>query len=217
MLSRVSLFHIVQFLLFMNINQDIPADGIEYSGLFDLSRLEHDIPVGEEDGSPPLFDALNHFEGIGVQPLGEWIMNQKMRDRQQMRVARVLSAVPLKSPQVIRIAQLPSQLFEDRPVSFLPLVADFALKITPQVFCYPIVVQQRIIHVEEKDNVRRYSHAGSIAYREAPADMLRLFHFIDHCHRIVLDRNATRSVCVPDQLVRAEAEHTSALTREEIG
>jgi hypothetical protein len=47
-------------------------------------------------------------------------------------------------------------LFEDRPVSFPTLVTDFVLKITLQILGYPIVVQQRVIHVEEKDDAERW-------------------------------------------------------------
>ena len=33
-----------------------------------------------------------------LQPIGKRIMNQEMRDRQQMQIAGVLRAIPLKSP-----------------------------------------------------------------------------------------------------------------------
>ena len=60
-------------------------------------------------------------------------------------------------------------------------------------------------------------HANSITHGKAPADMLRLLHLVDHRHRIVLDRDATFSLTIRQQLIRPQSELAGALARKYVG
>ena len=74
-----------------------------------------------------------------------------MRYDQQVRIARMLDAVTLQRPEVIRIAQLGSQLFEDSPILFCAVRTDFAGEMMPKVRLDSVVIEQRVVHVEQKD------------------------------------------------------------------
>ena len=69
-----------------------------------------------------------------------------------MRLARILGPVTLKRAQVIRVSQLRAQLLKDLPISLLVLTANRPLEVTLQINYHPIVIQQRVIDVEEKYN-----------------------------------------------------------------
>ena len=65
---------------------------------------------------------LHRIERIRKQSIRKLIIHQKMRDRQYLWVAWMFDPKALECPQVVGIAELRSQPFEDRPVVFLPFV-----------------------------------------------------------------------------------------------
>ncbi len=62
----------------------------------------------------------------------------------------MLHPIPLQRTQVVRVAQLPPQLFEDGPVSLLPLAADLPLEVSLEVGRDVIVVDERVVHVDQE-------------------------------------------------------------------
>ena len=50
-----------------------------------------------------------------------------------MEIMRILAAVPLQCPQVIGVAQFGAQLFENGPVPFGTVGADFTVKVLFQI------------------------------------------------------------------------------------
>ena len=57
----------------------------------------------------------------------------------------------------------------------------------------------------------------SIAHREPLPDMLSFLHFIDHRHRIILDRDPTLSVRILQQLISPESEFSGSLAGGQVG
>src|SRR5262245_17556946 len=57
----------------------------------------------------------------------------------------------------------------------------------------------------------------SISHRKAPPNMIRFLHFIDHRHRIVLDRDAALPSGILEQAVRAKAESSGSLAGKNVG
>ena len=70
-----------------------------------------------------------------------------------MGIARVFDPVALQRAQIVGIAQLGSQLFEYGPIALLPLMADLQLQVTFQIRRHPIVVEQGVIDIKQKDDV----------------------------------------------------------------
>ena len=84
------------------------------------------------------------------EPVGERIVDQERRDGEQVRVARVLDAVALQRAEVVGVAELGAQRFEDRPVALLALGADLAREVALQVGGDAVVVEQRVVDVEQE-------------------------------------------------------------------
>src|SRR2546425_6042977 len=111
-------------------------------------------------------------ERAGIQPAGKRIVDQKRRHEQQARVARISEPVALQRAQVIRVAQLGAQLFEDCPVPIPARRSELEGKMFPEVVLDEVVVEQRIVAVEEeRDTVRRCHGVASTAPTPWPASV----------------------------------------------
>src|SRR3989442_8978432 len=69
-------------------------------------------------------------------------------------------SIPLQRAQVVRVAQLGPQLFEDGPVPLLPLAADLALEVSLEIGGDVIVVDERVVHVDQEYDRMRGTHRG---------------------------------------------------------
>src|SRR5207247_9244785 len=67
-------------------------------------------------------------------------------------------SIPLQRAQVVRVAQLGPQLFEDGPVPLLPLAADLALEVSLEIGGDVIVVDERVVHVDQEYDRMRATH-----------------------------------------------------------
>src|SRR5947207_12136474 len=93
-----------------------------------------------------------------------------MRNRKEPRVVRVFAAVTLQGAEIIRVAQLVSQAFEDVPITARPLGANFPFQMAPQVGGDAIVVEQRVVHVEKENDLAWRVHGFAPApFRTAAA------------------------------------------------
>ena len=98
---------------------------------------------------------LNRLERIGENTLGEGIIDQKIRHAKQVLGARMFGPIPLQSAEVIRIAQFGPQLLENPPIFLRSLRADFADEVALQICCHSVVIQQRVVYVEQEDDASR--------------------------------------------------------------
>src|SRR5215469_5700561 len=66
-------------------------------------------------------------------------------------------AVSLQRAEVVGIPKLGPQRFEDRPVVLLPLVSELPIHVSHQVGHYTIVVEHRVVYVEQRHyGIHRY-------------------------------------------------------------
>jgi len=70
----------------------------------------------------------------------------------------MLDPISLQRAQVVRVAQLGPQLFEDSPVSLLPLASDLALEVALEIGRDVIVVDERVVHVDQEDDRMSRGH-----------------------------------------------------------
>jgi hypothetical protein len=165
---RVATLHVGQLLLLVDVDEDVPPDGLEESGTLDLARLKNHVPVREDDDRPPLPAMLYHVERVREEPVREGVFDEVGRDGEQVRVVGVLDAVALEGAEVVGVAQFGAQLFEDDPVAPGALAPYLALQEAPEVAGDPVVVEQGVVHVEEEDHVAR-PHQKSLQVRPAPS------------------------------------------------
>src|SRR5215469_1029318 len=69
----------------------------------------------------------------------------------------MLQAIALERAQIVGIAQLRPQVFEELPIAQRPLGADISMQVQLQIRGDVIVVEQRVIDVEEKDCIGHWS------------------------------------------------------------
>src|SRR5262249_7790156 len=118
------------------------------AGAIDFEWLKNHVAVGQDDRRTPLLDVFNYFHRIGKKALGERIGDQKLRNGKQVRRARMLDAVTLQRAKVIRVTQSGSQLLKDLPILLSPIRTDLTDEVALQICCDPIIVQERVVHVE---------------------------------------------------------------------
>ena len=148
--GRITLLDIDQLLLLVDIDEHAPLNRLEEPGSFDLVRLEDHIAIRQDNRRPHLAQVLEHVQRIWEKAAGKWISQEVRRDLHEVRVVRVLDPVALESAEVIGIAQLLPEVFEDRPVAFLPLFPERLREMVPQVSDNLIVVEQRVIDVKQE-------------------------------------------------------------------
>ena len=127
----------------------------------DLARLEHDVAVGEDDRLAEAWRRARGVERAGKQPVGERVVDQERRHRQQVRIARVHQSVALQGAQVVGVAELGAQRLEDLEVQLGPRGADLLEQVAAEVGAHPVVVEQGVVDVEQEDDFVRIAHGSS--------------------------------------------------------
>jgi Acetokinase family len=158
MIGRVDTPHIVEFLLLVDVDEDAVVEGFPQARSFHLARLEHGVAVGQDDRGSPLLHVLDRVQSAGIEPLDEWVVDQPARHAQHLRTMQVLRPVALQRAKVIGISELAPQLFKDFPVSVARHRAVGLLEVLAQMGLHAIVVDQRVVHVEQEDDVGRFAH-----------------------------------------------------------
>src|SRR5262245_19743961 len=75
-----------------------------------------------------------------------------------MDILRMLDPVALQCAEIVAIAKLGEQLLEDRPVSLAARNSEFAIEVALDVVLDAIVIQQGIVHIDEKNDGVRCRH-----------------------------------------------------------
>src|SRR5262249_43531817 len=145
--------------LFVDVNQDVAVNSLEQARAVDFAGLEDDVAVGEDDDRAPLFEVVDDVEGGWVEPIGERIVNEVVRDGEQVGIARGLDAVALKDAQVVGVAKLGAERLEDPPVALGALLAALALELALEIGGDAVVVEQGVVDVDEEDDVMGW-HGG---------------------------------------------------------
>jgi len=86
----------------------------------------------------------------GIQAVGERVFEQERCHQQQFRFVEVLLAVTLQCAEVVGITELGAQLFEYFPVAIFVVRTEFAYQVIFQVLSHAVVVQQRVVYVEQE-------------------------------------------------------------------
>src|SRR4030095_782653 len=151
-LSRVTPLDIIQRLFLVDVNQHVTLYRFEDAGAFDLARLKDHVAVRQDDRLSPRAKFFQHVERSGIQTIGEGVVDQERRHRQQVNILRMLDPVALQGAEVIAIAQIGKQLFEDRPVALAGGNSELTVEVALDVVLDAVVVDQRIVYVDEKND-----------------------------------------------------------------
>ena len=134
----------------VQVDEHAPADRVPQPGALHLARLKYHIPVRENDRNARAATTRQRCQRTRIQALRERVIDQEERDQQQLRVVEVFQAVALQRPQIVGVTELIPQLLEDGPVALATRRAKLALQMLTQVVLDGIVIQEGIVHIEEK-------------------------------------------------------------------
>src|SRR5271154_2215435 len=67
-----------------------------------------------------------------------------------MYVPRVLGTVSLQGAEIVPVAQIGKQPLENRPIPVTGRCAEFAFQMTLQIILNVVVIEQRVIHIDEE-------------------------------------------------------------------
>ena len=89
--------------------------------------------------------------------------------RKKRGIVRVLQSAALQSAEIIDVAEHAAQLLENLPIARACPIAMGALQLSAQLVLKTIVVEQRIVDVEEKDDIGRGVHGDVTPLAIGPA------------------------------------------------
>src|ERR1700730_5228271 len=149
----VALLDIIQFLLLVDVYQHVSLDGLKDTGALDLARLEDDVAVGQDHRPRPAAEPLKNVERSRVQPIGKRVIHQVRRHRQQMEVLGVLDPIALQGTEVIPVAQLGHQLFENCPIAVAARRSELALEMAFEIGLDAVVVEPSVVDIDKEDGL----------------------------------------------------------------
>jgi hypothetical protein len=96
---------------------------------------------------------LDRFERARIKALSEGVPEQKQRHLEQMTICWELSAIPLQRAEIVGVAEFSPTLFEDVPVALFMLRAQCRAHVAAKIRRHRIVVQQRVVDVEQEHDI----------------------------------------------------------------
>ena len=97
----------------------------------------------------------DHVERTRIETIGERILQQKQRDLEQARIARLLEAVALQRAEIVGKPRVEEELLEDFPVPPLAFGPHRLAKLAAKIGDDHAVVEQCVVDVDEKRDVDR--------------------------------------------------------------
>jgi hypothetical protein len=70
-----------------------------------------------------------------------------------VRLVRIREAKPLQGAEVVRVSELGAELLKEFPILMLALLPEVLCQVLAQVLCDTIVVEERVVDVEQEDDV----------------------------------------------------------------
>jgi hypothetical protein len=87
---------------------------------------------------------------------GERIIDQIRRHEEQARILGRLHTVALQRAEIIGITELGAQLLENRKIALAAGHAELARQVRAQIRLHRIVVEERIVAIEQEHRVGRH-------------------------------------------------------------
>src|SRR5262249_6709780 len=98
----------------------------------------------------------------GIEAMGKRMVAEPARHSQHVGPIRVLEPIAFQRAEIVCVADLASQLLEDRPVPIARGRAICPREMVAQVGLHAIIVEERVVHVEQEDDCRRRAHRAVV-------------------------------------------------------
>src|SRR6266851_883248 len=128
--------------------------------MLDLAWLEDDIAIRQDDGRAKAVQPPQDLKGGRIQLVGERVIHEEGGHRQQLHLARVFDAIALEGSDIVAIAELHEQILQNPPIALAGGEAKGALEMVLQVLLDPVIMEQRVVYVDEEDDRMTRFHAA---------------------------------------------------------
>jgi len=88
-----------------------------------------------------------------AEPICKGIVHQVRRDGKQVVIVGMVDPVSLEGAEVVGVTEFRVQLLENLPVLSLARESGFSFEIPPKIDRHSIVVEERIVDIEQEDDV----------------------------------------------------------------
>ena len=153
--GRVPALDVAEHALLVDVDQDAAAERVPQARAADLAGLEDRVAVGQHDGRPRAGGVGDGLHRTGVEAIGEGVLEEEFRELEELRIAQVLEPVALQRAQVVGVAELGPELFEDRPVALRRGRAGQLVEVVVELRLDDVVVEERVVDVEQ-----HHGHGG---------------------------------------------------------
>ena len=160
---RVVPLDIVEHAFLVDVDEHLAIDRGPQTGPLDFARLKDDVAVREDDDRSALAQMADGVECARVDAVGERVVEEIERDAEHTRLARMLDAIPLQRAEIVRVTELGPELLEDLPIALLTLDAERVDQMTAEILDHRVVVEQRVVDVEQKDGIGHSGGHGAFA------------------------------------------------------
>ena len=115
---------------------------------------------------------FHRVERAGIKTLREGIVDQPIGHPEDSRIVQIVEPVTFERAEIVGIAEFRPQRLEDRPVAVAGVRAEGRCEMRAEVVLDPVIVQQRVVDVEQEDNVvhRDQPGADGWGFRHGPSD-----------------------------------------------
>src|SRR5262245_16978203 len=149
---RIPALDVVEFFLLVAVHEHrVRGSGNARSR--GLPGLEDGIAVGEDDDLAPGAQPRECLERAGIQTLGVRIFEEVVREREQRRILVRGRPPLLHGAEVVAIAEIDEATLLDLPVGDSRLLAVGGPKVPLEVVPDSVVVEQRVVDVDEEYEV----------------------------------------------------------------
>jgi hypothetical protein len=152
-LGRVFGFHVVQLQLFVNVYKDVTFEGFVEAGAIDFAGLENHVAVAENDGLAETAGVVDSIERLWEETVSEGIVDHEIRNGEEFVFTGAFEAIALEGSKVVGVTEFGAELLEDLPIAVGRAGADFVLEMALEIGGDAIVVDKRVIDVEEEYGV----------------------------------------------------------------
>ena len=98
---------------------------------------------------------FHNIEGLRIDAIGERIVHEPVGGAEDSRIVRLFEPQALERAEIVGVANRAPLLLEDLPVARARAIAMRGLQPFSKVVLNPVVVEERIVDVEQKDRVSR--------------------------------------------------------------
>ena len=143
----------------MHVDQHVFAEQRPQSRPLHLARLKGGVAIREDDGRAKRLRAPNGIDSTRIEAIGKAVIGKPSGHPQHAGIVHRLQAIELQRPEIIDIALCDAQLLEDRPIAVARSLPVLVRHVRPQIGLHPIVVDQRVVDIEQNDEI---AHGGRV-------------------------------------------------------